>query len=288
VFRSSRLLGHRTSFAAGLTALCAAAVASASALQTPPPQLNLAEVQSSFACADAESDGRLDRRQADSAGVSGDQFAQFDTNSDGLLDAEEYLVARQALAARSGRAVAGDLAAESTRIQAAWRARRSPGPSLRVELARRAQQPQVQVGESSPKPASQSPAPDLAAPRAPIGTAPSTTAASPPAVAPGLGLSRLTQGAGAPDAQQSGASLEDRARSAQELILARRMQSGAPAREPVVIGPSQGPASRTAVAETTRPSAPAVGKSPRTQQAPPGVGGARSKKPRSETGKGGN
>ncbi len=294
MFRSSRLRLTWTRFVAGLGAFCTAAAASGSAPQTPAPQLTLGEVRASFARVDAEADGRLDRRQADSGGVSGEQFQQFDANSDGLLDSEEYLVARQSLAARTGRAVAVDLGAESTRIQAAWRARSAPGPSARVDLARRAQpeaqagRPEIQPSASSAKPATQAPAPANAGARASAGAAPSKPGESPPAIAPGLGLSRLSQGAGVAEPQRSDASLEERARSAQELILARRKESGATAREPVVVSPSRGPASRTALAEKSRPSAPSAGRAPRTQQAPPAASGARSSKPRSATGKGGN
>lgn len=287
MFRSSRLRLPWTRFVAGLGAFCATAAASGSALQTPPAELDLGEVRASFARADAESDGRLDRRQADSGGVSGEQFQQFDANTDGLLDAEEYLVARQSLAARTGRAVAVDLGAESTRIQAAWRARTQTGPSARVDLARRVQ-PVAQPGASGAKPATQTPRPDITPPRVSAGAAPSKPGESPPAVAPGLGLSRLSQGAGVAEPQRGDASLEERARSAQDLILARRKESAATAREPVVVSPSRGPASRTALAEKGRPSAPSVGRAPRTQQAPPDAGGARSSKPRSATGKGGN
>jgi hypothetical protein len=273
-------------------------VASGSALQVPAPELTLGEVRASFARVDAEADGRLDRRQADSGGISGEQFAQFDANADSLLDSEEYLVARQALAARVGRSVSADLGAESTCIQAAWRARRAPGPSARVELARRSQ-PAAQGGANDVKPAPSNPTPAVtptqngtatpegAAPRAVTGSVPSKAGENPPAAAPGLGLSRLSQGAGLSEPQRSDASLEERARSAQELILARRKESGLPAREPVVVSPSRGPASRTALAEKNRAGAPSVGRTPPTQQAPPAASGARSSKPRSK-GNGGN
>ena len=287
MFRSSRLRLTWTRFVAGLGACCTAAMASGTALQAPAPELTLGEVRASFTRVDAEADGRLDRRQADSGGVSWEQFQQFDANTDGLLDAEEYLVARQSLAARTGRAVAVDLGAESTRIQAAWRARSGPGPSARVDLARRVQ-PEAQAGASGAKPAAQTPAPEIAGSRAPAGAAASKAGESPPAVAPGLGLSRLSQGAGVAEPQRSDASLEERARSAQDLILARRKESGATAREPVVVSPSRGPASRTALAEKNRTSAPSAGRAPRTQQAPPAASGARPSKPRSATGKGGN
>ena len=286
MFRSSCLRLTWVAFVAGLGTVCAADAASGGALQTPAPELTLSEVRAGFARSDADADGRSDRRQADGGGVSGEQFEQFDANSDGLLDAEEYLVARQALAARTGRSVAADLGAESTRIQAAWRARRAPGPSVRVDLARRAQ-PEEQVGASGAKSSPPAPAPEISATRAPQRAAPSKPGETPP-VAPGLGLSRLSQGAGVAEPQRSDASLEDRARSAQELILARRKESGATAREPVVVSPSRGPASRTALAEQNRPSAPSAGRAPRTQQAPPAASGARSSKPRSGTGKGGN
>lgn len=262
----------------GFTWGALAAATSAFASQRPQAgssQLGVGEVRAAFARADVDGDGRLDRPQAVSGGIPLEQFARYDADADGKLDGEEYLVARQAVAARSGEATAADLGAESTRIQAAWRARRLPGPSTRVEAARR-DATEVKPGAASIPPAggSAGPAPSQPAEASKSAAAPAgaTKGSADAPTSPGLGLSRLRQNTGSaqPQGEEGSSSLEARARSAQELILERRKQRGVPARAPVIVDPSRGTSSRASVAgssATQRSPAPATTRM-RTQQRP--------------------
>jgi hypothetical protein len=84
---------------------------------------SLAEVRALFRRVDADRDGRLDVREADHGGFDWTRSAASDHDRDGKLDAEEFVVARQRELARLGRLAAPNLVAESTRIQALWRAR---------------------------------------------------------------------------------------------------------------------------------------------------------------------
>lgn len=84
---------------------------------------SLAEVQALFRRVDVDRDGRLDLREGDHGGIDWTRQAASDFDRDGAFDLEEFVVARQRELARSGRLAAPNLVAESTRIQALWRAR---------------------------------------------------------------------------------------------------------------------------------------------------------------------
>lgn len=98
---------------------------------------SLAAVQALFRRVDADLDGRLDVRESDHGGVDWTRIAASDFDHDGRLDLEEFTVARQRELARRAQQAAPNLIAESTRIQALWRARaaqlereRAPQPAL--------------------------------------------------------------------------------------------------------------------------------------------------------------
>lgn len=84
---------------------------------------SLAAVQALFRRIDADGDGRLDVREADHGGVDWLRQQAGDCDRDGRLDLEEFTVARQRELARRAQPAAPNLIAESTRIQALWRAR---------------------------------------------------------------------------------------------------------------------------------------------------------------------
>ncbi|HVS19625.1 MAG TPA: EF-hand domain-containing protein [Planctomycetota bacterium] len=84
---------------------------------------SLAAVQALFGRVDADGDGRLDVRESDHGGVDWMRMRHSDFDRDGRLDLEEFTVARQRELARRGQPAAPNLLAESTRIQALWRAR---------------------------------------------------------------------------------------------------------------------------------------------------------------------
>lgn len=96
---------------------------------------SLVEVRTLFRRVDADRDGRLDVREADHGGIDWTRLAASDQDRDGRLDAEEFVVARQRELARLGKVAAPNLTAESTRIQALWRARAAQAERERAATA---------------------------------------------------------------------------------------------------------------------------------------------------------
>lgn len=230
------------------------------------PAMSLAEVRAVFGRADADHDGLLDRREADQGGVAAEALGRFDLDGDGHLNGDEYVVASHTLLASGERLAAHDLLAESTRIQASWRARRTSGgvsgPSSRLQEARRAR------GTGSGVPGETTPViprdgPPIVAPGRPdpAGATTADAGAPPGAPPPGLGLSRLRQVAGG-ESDPEGVTLEERARAAQELIQARLGQGAEGGRAPIVVSSRRGPGSRVR-------GVGANGSAPPVRQAPP-------------------
>jgi len=88
---------------------------------------SLASVRALFQRVDVDGDGNLDVREADHGGIDWTRQALSDFDGDRRLDLEEFTVARQRELARRGELAAPNLVAESTRIQALWRARSARG-----------------------------------------------------------------------------------------------------------------------------------------------------------------
>lgn len=88
---------------------------------------SLASVRALFQRVDADRSGKLDVREADHGGVDWSRQRLSDFDGDGRLDLEEFTVARQRELTRRGEPAAPNLVAESTRIQALWRARTASG-----------------------------------------------------------------------------------------------------------------------------------------------------------------
>ncbi len=111
--------------------------------ESKPAAPTLAQARAWFARLDEDRDGWLDRLETERGGIS--PLARVDDDADGRLGLDEFIVGQHL--ARQQHA-SGDLAADSTRIQALWRARRAQsnpgreaavGPSSRVSAARTAQ-----------------------------------------------------------------------------------------------------------------------------------------------------
>jgi hypothetical protein len=270
------LILHLASSAAALAALLPG-VALGTAAQRPAAgieALELSEVRAVFGRVDADADGRLGQREADHGGVDAREFARFDADADGGLDRDEFVVARHALSGAGGLRPAPDLAAEATRIRAAWRARRALESARGPSAARLRSRTHVDADDPRPSSASPStgehlgrPATPRLAPRVP--SYPLEVAGGLP---PALGLTRL----GGDPALVSAVSLEERARAAQELIEARLKARGGPWRGRVVVrattdlrparrgagpGAAQRPAERSGVVGAQTPRAgPAAGR----------------------------
>lgn len=84
---------------------------------------SLSAAQQLFRRVDTDGDGRLDVRESDHGGIDRTSGVACDVDRDGRLDLGEFTVARQRELARRGLEAAPNLLAESTRIQALWRAR---------------------------------------------------------------------------------------------------------------------------------------------------------------------
>lgn len=90
-----------------------------------PIGLTLGQVRESFSVADTNKSGSLDLAEAVASGLDGPTFALADADGDLWMSLAEFTVNSETRAARTGKAVAGDLRAESTRLQAQRRAERT-------------------------------------------------------------------------------------------------------------------------------------------------------------------
>jgi hypothetical protein len=168
---------------------------------------SLAGVQALFGRVDRDGNRRLDVREADHGGIAWTHAGASDFDRDGLLDLEEFTVARQRELARRGQPAAPNLVAESTRIQALWRARSAQAERERI-----------------PAPAADDAAARLARLLGPAPTPAPAPGARVPTSRGGPAQSRLS------DALESSAEqTAERARRAQLLLELRRRE---PAQKP--------------------------------------------------------
>lgn len=168
---------------------------------------SLAAVQALFQRVDADRDGHLDVRETDHGGIDWTRSSAGDFDRDGFLDLEEFTVARQLELARRGQQAAPNLIAESTRIQALWRARAA-------QLER----------ERPPAPTGDDTASRLARLLGPAPTPGPPPGARAPASAGGPAQARLSEAL-----ESSAALTAERARRAQLLLELRRRD---PTRDP--------------------------------------------------------
>jgi hypothetical protein len=76
-----------------------------------------------FQRVDQDRSGQLDTQEGDHAGIDARALPGFDVDQNGSLSWEEFVVGHRQARARAGKAVAADLDAEATRLQALRRAR---------------------------------------------------------------------------------------------------------------------------------------------------------------------
>jgi hypothetical protein len=108
--------------------------------------VTLADARGAFVRADSDKSGALDASEAAKAGIDASRFSGLDSDGAGGLSRDEFIVGFHQEAVRDGKSAATDLAAESTRLQALRRARRSQ------RLERRAQGPGAARQSAQPQP----------------------------------------------------------------------------------------------------------------------------------------
>ena len=112
--------------------------------------VTLADARTAFERADSDKDGALDAAEAAKAGIDATRFSGLDADAAGGLSRDEFIVGFHQEAVRKGKSAASDLTAESTRLQALRRARRSQrlerraqGPAAARQSARAQPQPEL-------------------------------------------------------------------------------------------------------------------------------------------------